>query len=51
VAFEEPEDAERAVDELNGKELIEGKVRRCWNVFRRGNTMELNMSFKYSKLS
>jgi RNA recognition motif-containing protein len=26
VAFEEPEDAERAVDELNGKELIEGKV-------------------------
>lgn len=29
VAFEEPEDAERAVDELNGKELIEGKVRKC----------------------
>jgi hypothetical protein len=26
VAFEEPEDAERAVDDLNGKELIEGKV-------------------------
>jgi len=25
VAFEEPEDAERAVDDLNGKELIEGK--------------------------
>jgi RNA recognition motif-containing protein len=29
VAFEEPEDAERAVDELNGKELIEGKVQKC----------------------
>lgn len=25
VAFEEPEDAERAVDDLNGKELIDGK--------------------------
>ncbi|XP_063220381.1 polyadenylate-binding protein 1-like [Bacillus rossius redtenbacheri] len=25
VAFEEPEDAERAVDDLNGKEIIEGK--------------------------
>jgi RNA recognition motif-containing protein len=29
VAFEEPEDAERAVDELNGKELIEGKVQNA----------------------
>lgn len=26
VAFEDPESAERAVDELNGKELVEGKV-------------------------
>jgi polyadenylate-binding protein len=32
VAFEEPEDAERAVDELNGKELIEGKVWECINI-------------------
>nr|CAD7443667.1 unnamed protein product [Timema bartmani]CAD7455118.1 unnamed protein product [Timema tahoe] len=26
VAFEEPEDAERAVDDLNGREIIEGKM-------------------------
>ena len=27
VAFEDPEAAERAVDDLNGKEIIEGKVK------------------------
>lgn len=26
VAFEDPESAERAVEELNGKELSDGKV-------------------------
>lgn len=26
VAFEEPEDAERAVEELNGKDMGDGKV-------------------------
>lgn len=26
VAFEDPEAAERAVDDLNGKEVFEGKV-------------------------
>jgi hypothetical protein len=26
VAFEDPEAAERAVDDLNNKEMIEGKV-------------------------
>lgn len=26
VAFEDPEAAERAVDDLNGKEIVEGKV-------------------------
>lgn len=29
VAFEDPEAAEQAVKELNGKEIIEGKVRIC----------------------
>ncbi len=32
VAFEDPEAAERAVDELNGKELNDGKVMALSNV-------------------
>lgn len=28
VAFEDPEAAEKAVEELNGKELCEGKVKK-----------------------
>jgi RNA recognition motif-containing protein len=51
VAFEEPEDAERAVDELNGKELIEGKVQNRRTVFRTAKPTELSLSFKYSKPS
>jgi len=33
VAFEDPECAEQAVEELNGKELVEGKVRILARIF------------------
>lgn len=32
VAFEDPEAAEQAVEDLNGKEVFEGRVRSLFNV-------------------
>lgn len=52
VAFEDPESAERAVDELNGKELVEGKqplfVGRAQKKMER--QMELKRKFEQLKI-
>lgn len=51
VAFEEPEDAERAVDDLNGKELIEGKPLYVGRAQKKAERqMELKRKFEQLKI-